>query len=540
MDSDTPVPADFGIPDKSPGTIRVVTFNVNGFNTLFNYHPWNRTGKLKACIDFLHADIVTLQELKVSNVNNSVARVEGFYNYVTIPKQKKGYAGVGVYVRRPTDQDLVLMQDFLTVRKVEEGISGYLECLDYPGKCYKDLHDLANRKAQSTHSQQYRDAAQKFVVGGYCDLYGRERCLELDSQGRCVVVELGCGVVVISLYCPANSQATEDGEVFRLEFLLLVAGRVRRLEKLGKRVLVLGDINVALDLIDSADGVQAATESDDFEAANSAAVAGFCKSTVARVYMNSLVYNSNYKEASVAIDNDWNVLLNDDAGVPVQRDKHEQSLFLDSDDEGDSVVGIREVVANAPLLHDLVRLKLGRQLRLYTCWNTLKNHRSINYGSRIDLILGCESISAATVQAGILPKLHGSDHCPVFADVDVAQVQAASGRDTAQRPPPPSREPRFEAKYVYGLTEMTIMNMFQNFTRDSILGKRKPEEPVEVVDEPEPKKSQVLLNGSVYVSRKLNTKKQASIASFFRPVKTTPAKTNDDELLNEVKKEIQK
>ena len=57
----------------------------------------------------------------------------------------------------------------------------------------------------------------------------------------------------------------------------------------------------------------------------------------------------------------------------------------------------------------------------YTCWNSEKNCRSTNYGTRIDYIF----IDIELYQTGILkhcdikPDVLGSDHCPVVADIDL-------------------------------------------------------------------------------------------------------------------------
>ena len=78
------------IPDKkSSRTLRLVTFNVNGVKTIFNYHPWNGH---KQCFDtllqYLKADIVSLQELKLTAQNLSSTKIgntQKYRSFVSVP-----------------------------------------------------------------------------------------------------------------------------------------------------------------------------------------------------------------------------------------------------------------------------------------------------------------------------------------------------------------------------------------------------------------------------------------------------------------------
>ena len=57
----------------------------------------------------------------------------------------------------------------------------------------------------------------------------------------------------------------------------------------------------------------------------------------------------------------------------------------------------------------------------FTCWNTMKNCRSTNFGTRLDYILVCKSMLEFVDSSNIDPDFPGSDHCPakaVFAKFD--------------------------------------------------------------------------------------------------------------------------
>lgn len=49
--------------------------------------------------------------------------------------------------------------------------------------------------------------------------------------------------------------------------------------------------------------------------------------------------------------------------------------------------------------------------------------RAGNYGTRIDFVLATQALLAYVTNSDTLPDIHGSDHCPVFADFDLALPQ---------------------------------------------------------------------------------------------------------------------
>ena len=60
--------------------------------------------------------------------------------------------------------------------------------------------------------------------------------------------------------------------------------------------------------------------------------------------------------------------------------------------------------------------------KAYTCWSTLLDSRKINYGTRIDYILISKSVTDLLKEAEVWQQVEGSDHCPVFAELDVSFV----------------------------------------------------------------------------------------------------------------------
>lgn len=66
---------------------------------------------------------------------------------------------------------------------------------------------------------------------------------------------------------------------------------------------------------------------------------------------------------------------------------------------------------------DTLRLH-NKNKKMYTCWNTLLNNRAKNLGTRIDYVFCTSDIECTG--AGVMQHVLGSDHCPVYADLDLA------------------------------------------------------------------------------------------------------------------------
>ncbi|AFM98503.1 exonuclease III [Encephalitozoon hellem ATCC 50504] len=61
---------------------------------------------------------------------------------------------------------------------------------------------------------------------------------------------------------------------------------------------------------------------------------------------------------------------------------------------------------------------LHKKPESYTCWNTMLNMRPHNLGTRIDYILIPSGFSHRFKDCNIQPEIYGSDHCPVYVEID--------------------------------------------------------------------------------------------------------------------------
>lgn len=386
---------------KSNEVVRFLTFNVNGLRTLFHYRPFSEMSQsLESVFNYFDSDIITFQELKTERLSiTKWGKVPGFYSFISIPQLKKGYSGVGCWVRiLPEDHPL---HDALQVVKAEEGITGILTI------------KVGNSNIR------YRDDCS-VGIGGYeslgLDNNDMTEALKLDAEGRCVMVELACNIVVISVYCPANSTSSKDGEILRVKFLRVLFKRIRNLDKIGKQVLLMGDLNVCRDLTDHAEALE----------------------------KNSIIIN------------------NDMEGIRIEDTHKEQCRFFVINPEtahrrmlnqmlADSII---PEMAEEGILIDTTRLIQSRnRLKMYTVWNTLKNTRPLNYGSRIDFILTSLGMKNGIHSADILPEIMGSDHCPVFADINLKRI-------CCEVPHIKTTLPRFEARYKFGLMHGNVLDLF--------------------------------------------------------------------------------
>ncbi|KAG0682817.1 Class II abasic (AP) endonuclease [Pichia californica] len=470
---------------KSHSSVRLVSFNINGYKTLTHYHPWNDLSTLSKIFTYLKADIITFQELKLQkqDIDRSIACVPNYRTFITIPQKKKGYSGVSIFIKSN-----------IQILKVEEGITGYLLLPNNQSITYRENYNLNNSIESSS-------------IGGYTDnLNDSKEALSIDQDGRCLIIELYNNIVIICVYCPANSMLDEDMEILRCLFLETLFKRVENLSKMGKSVIIMGDINVSPSLIDRDDYINEGLKdkslimpnsnsnsnsniSESFEILNKDAVLNFRSELMCRKILNTYVYDIN------------NFNQNEN---------------------------------NSKILYDLGRVKNPNRLKMYTCWNTLKNNRPLNIGSRIDLFLATKDILNITDDCNIWPFLYGSDHCPIFCDLDFGKLKILNPISNFK----PSYK-NFEAVTYYGLTITKSIDSFFKLTTRS---KSEPSnnnktQSIKFQSDIRPEKRNSRL--PVYTSRKIQKgqstlfssivkpKESLSLSSFSSSLSLTPASTSD-------------
>ena len=295
--------------------------------------------------DILDSDIVVMQELKIQrkDLRDDMVLLDGWDCYFSLPKHKKGYSGVGIYTRNATCAPI----------RAEEGLLGVLP---------------------SPSGVPYCDLPEDESVGGYPTAFQVAELgvdpAALDAEGRCLILEFPA-FVLFGVYSPANSNGMRDD--FRYGFICALDCRIRNLVKSGKRVVLVGDLNVSRDEQDTAKAVE---------------------------------------------DCRKNGITHEDYISTPNRRIFNQLLI------GGEVAGERDDGRENGILWDTTRGFHPDRKGMYTHWEQKINARPGNYGSRIDFVLVSESMQPWIKDGNIQEGLLGSDHCPVFADFhDNVQVE---------------------------------------------------------------------------------------------------------------------
>ncbi len=215
-------------------------------------------------------------------------------------------------------------------------------------------------------------------IGGYPNISQYRNTVidaeTLDSEGRAVILEFPA-FVLIGTYCPANTDEARDD--FRIGFLNLLDARIRNLVAMGKRVVLAGDINIIRGEMDTA-GLKDRLRKEGVGAE------GFFSSPARRLFNHMLA--------------------------------------------GGVVYGERDHGREKSVLEDICRKFHPDRQGMFTCWDTKKNLRPANFGSRIDYICASPEMRQWFSDSNIQEGLMGSDHCPVYATIkDKAMFE---GRET--------------------------------------------------------------------------------------------------------------
>ncbi|CAB4383533.1 unnamed protein product [Rhizophagus irregularis] len=202
--------------------MRIITWNVNGIRSITNYHPWSKHKDYKQVLDTLNADIICFQETKITldKLDSSLAIVPGYDAYFSSSRGKGGYAGVVIYVKTSVIRPIA----------AEEGISGILN--EVP----------ANAKS--------KDVTTAGIGPSIISEFTTEELLEIDSEGRCVILDFGI-FVLFNVYCVHES--SQGRLPYKLRFYNILQRRAEALLDSGREVIIVGDLNVTHQVIDHCD-----------------------------------------------------------------------------------------------------------------------------------------------------------------------------------------------------------------------------------------------------------------------------------------------
>lgn len=159
-----------------------------------------------------------------STLPKDVAVPPSYDSFFSFPVKKSGYSGVATYTRAAT----------VVPVKAEEGLTGLIQPKP-PFTPKERVSRFENYPPQLLHDD---------------DLDFKH----LDSEGRAITVDFGL-FVLINVYCPNDGTGTEERDKYKMDYHRLLDARVKGLiEKEGREVIVLGDINACAAIIDHCEG----------------------------------------------------------------------------------------------------------------------------------------------------------------------------------------------------------------------------------------------------------------------------------------------
>ncbi|CAL5082565.1 unnamed protein product [Urochloa decumbens] len=210
--------------------VKIVTYNVNGLRPRVAQH-----GSLRRLLDALDSDIICFQETKLSrqDLSADVIMAEGYEAFVSCNRSAKGrgaYSGVATFCRVTS---AFSSQEVALPVAAEEGFTG--------------LQDYAKNS----------EIVGDFVIATPVEEEGlgeitREDLLRVDNEGRCIITDHG-HFVLFNIYAPAVQEDDKERVRFKLLFYKILQKRWEHLLALGKRVFVVGDLNIAPASIDRCD-----------------------------------------------------------------------------------------------------------------------------------------------------------------------------------------------------------------------------------------------------------------------------------------------
>ncbi|XP_011099859.1 DNA-(apurinic or apyrimidinic site) lyase 2 isoform X2 [Sesamum indicum] len=208
--------------------MKIVTYNVNGLRPRVS-----QFGSLRKLLDALDADIICFQETKLSRqeLRADLVQAEGYESFFsctrTSDKGRTGYSGVATFcrVKSAFSSDEVALPV-----SAEEGFTGVLKISPGFGS------------GKSEYSS---------VVEGLED-FSPDELLKIDGEGRCIITDHE-HFVLFNVYGPRAQCDDTERIQFKHKFFNILQRRWESLLCQGRRIFVVGDLNIAPSAIDRCD-----------------------------------------------------------------------------------------------------------------------------------------------------------------------------------------------------------------------------------------------------------------------------------------------
>ncbi|PSS00476.1 DNA-(apurinic or apyrimidinic site) lyase [Actinidia chinensis var. chinensis] len=206
--------------------MKIVTYNVNGLRPRVS-----QFGSLSKLLHSLDADIICFQETKLSRQDLTADLVvadgyECFFSCTrTSDKGRIGYSGVATFCRVKL---AFSSSEVALPLAAEEGFTGVLET----SKGSRSREEKRSGKAEGLEE------------------FTKEELLKVDSEGRCVITDHG-HFVLFNIYGPRAQSDDVERIQFKDTFFKVLQKRWDFLLHQGRRIFIVGDLNIAPAAIDS-------------------------------------------------------------------------------------------------------------------------------------------------------------------------------------------------------------------------------------------------------------------------------------------------
>ncbi|XP_042023503.1 DNA-(apurinic or apyrimidinic site) endonuclease 2-like [Salvia splendens] len=208
--------------------MKIVTYNVNGLRPRIS-----QFGSLRKLLDSFDADIICFQETKLSRqeFRADLVQAEGYESFFsctrTTEKGRTGYSGVATFCH----VNSVFSSDEVSLPvSAEEGFTGVLKDFSVSG---------------------YRKIEYSPLIEGLED-FSAEELLKIDGEGRCIITDHE-HFVLFNIYGPRAVADDTERIQFKHNFFNILQKRWESLLHQGRRIFVVGDLNISPFAIDCCD-----------------------------------------------------------------------------------------------------------------------------------------------------------------------------------------------------------------------------------------------------------------------------------------------
>ncbi|KAK6158712.1 hypothetical protein DH2020_006026 [Rehmannia glutinosa] len=206
--------------------MKIVTYNVNGLRPHVSQFR-----SLRKLLDSLDADVICFQETKLARqeMSTDVVQVEGYESFFsctrTSDKGRTGYSGVATFCRV---KSAFFSGEVALPISAEEGFTGVLKISSGFGK-----------------------SEYPATIEGLDD-FSTAELRKIDGEGRCIITDHE-HFVLFNVYGPRAECDDTERIQFKLKFFNILKKRWESLLGQGRRIIVVGDLNIAPSAIDCCD-----------------------------------------------------------------------------------------------------------------------------------------------------------------------------------------------------------------------------------------------------------------------------------------------